>query len=146
MDPRRFLDLARLLKGGPATPESYRSAISRAYYAAFHVGVVSLDAIGIGLNEGPQAHGELPQCLGACQDADLDEARDHLRRLSGRRRRADYRLDDAAAETRKEADLACQEAAEAIRILDQLKRDPGKQAAILAMKQYARARTGIRVS
>jgi hypothetical protein len=40
MDPVRFLDLAKLLKGGTASAEMCGTAIGRAYYAAFTVGVV----------------------------------------------------------------------------------------------------------
>jgi hypothetical protein len=50
VDPRLFLQLAPILKGGPGAPESYRSAISRADYAAFNVGVETLKAIGIQLS------------------------------------------------------------------------------------------------
>ena len=146
MDPRRFLDLARVYKGGHATAESYRSAISREYYAAFNVGVETLNTIGIQLTDGPGAHGELQQCLGVCEDPDLDDARDLLGNLSGRRRRADYRMDAAETETRKEADIACREAAEAIRILEMLINDPSKNAAIIAMKDYARDTRHLRVT
>jgi hypothetical protein len=45
MDPVRFLDLAQLLKGGTPSAEHCRTAIGRAYYAAFNVGVEALKAI-----------------------------------------------------------------------------------------------------
>jgi uncharacterized protein (UPF0332 family) len=144
--PWQFLDLAILLKGGHASPASYRTAVSRAYYAAFHLGVGILRAIGIQLGDGPAAHGELRHCLGASNDADLEDARDLLRSLHARRIRADYRMDDTVVETRKEADLACREATEAKLLFEALSNSPdGKNTAVMAMKQFARHTLGLRV-
>jgi hypothetical protein len=47
MDPVRFLDLAKVLKGGTAAAENDRTAIGRAYYGAFDVGIEALKDIGI---------------------------------------------------------------------------------------------------
>jgi hypothetical protein len=138
VDPRSFLQLALILKGGPGAPESYRSAISRAYYAAFNVGVETLKAIGIPLSEGPAGHGELRHCLGACGDPDLDDAGGLLGTLHGRRRRADYRMDDVDSETRNEADIAYLESRQVIGTLDVLRRDATKDAARTEMTRYAR--------
>jgi HEPN domain len=145
--PGQFFDLAILLKGGPASPQAYRTAISRAYYAVFHLGAVTLKAVGIQIDAGPGAHGQLRNCLGALNDPDLEDARDLLRELHGRRIAADYRLDDARLETRNEADTACQEAADAIAIFEALSKDPAsKDTAVKAMKQYARNTAGLRVT
>ena len=138
MDPRSFLQLALILKGGPAAPESYRSAISRAYYAAFNVGLEILEGIGIHLSEGPAGHGELRHCLGSCGDPDLDDACSLLGTLHGRRRRADYMMDDIDSETRNEADIAYLESRQIIEALDLLRRDPSKDAARAEMRRYAR--------
>jgi hypothetical protein len=138
VDPRSFLQIALILKGGPGSPESYRSAISRAYYAAFNVGVETLRAIGIHLSEGPAGHGELRHCLGACGDPDLDDASGLLGTLHGRRRRADYRMDDVDSESRNEADLAYLESRQIIEALDLLRGDPSKDAARTEMRRYAR--------
>lgn len=146
MRPKQFFDLAILLKGGPASPQSYRTAISRAYYAVFHTGAAALMSIGIQLDAGPAAHGQVRNCLGASDDHDLEDARDLLRELHGRRIRADYRLDNIQVETRNEVDVACQEAAEAIKIFEDFSNDPtSKTAAISAMKEYARNILRVRV-
>jgi hypothetical protein len=138
MDPRSFLHLALILKGGPGAPESYRSAISRAYYAAFNVGVETLKAIGIQLSGGPAGHGELRHCLGAGGDPDLDDASGLLGTLHARRRRADYSMDDVDSETRKEADIAYLESRQIIDALDILRGDASKDAARTEMRRYAR--------
>src|SRR5436190_19982336 len=110
MDPRRFLELALILKGGPKTPQNYRTAINRAYYAAFHVGLETLKAIGIRLHENSNGHGELRNCLGGCSDPDFDKASSRLGRLHSRRVQADYAMNDAQVETRSEAEHAYLEA------------------------------------
>jgi hypothetical protein len=146
MDPRRFLELALILKGGRGTPENYRSAISRAYYAAFNVGVETCKAIGIQLNDGPSGHGELRDCLGACGDSDLDRTSDLLKMLHRRRRQADYRMDDPESETRKEADLAYLESKQIIEAFDELKSEKAKDVARSEMKRYARDVRQLRVT
>jgi hypothetical protein len=84
MDPERFLDLAKLLRGGTASAEMCRTAIGRAYYAAFNVGVGALLDIGIQPNQSPSGHGELRNCLGACNDPELRRANARLGTLHSR--------------------------------------------------------------
>jgi hypothetical protein len=80
----------------------------------------------------------LRHCLGACGDPDLDDASGLLGTLHGRRRRADYRMDDVDSETRNEADIAYLESRQIIGTLDVLRRDASKDAARTEMKRYAR--------
>jgi uncharacterized protein (UPF0332 family) len=138
MDPARFLDLALILKGGHATPESYRTAISRSYYAAFHVGVKALKVVGIRPSDGPGGHGEVVRCLGACGDTDMLKAANRLRTLHGRRLQADYDLNDPGVECRTEADIACIESSQIIDQIDKLISDINKAAARSEMRRVAR--------
>jgi hypothetical protein len=138
MDPMRFLDLAKVLKGGTASAEMCRTAIGRAYYAAFNVGIEALKAIGIQPSQNPSGHGELRNCLGACNDPELRRANARLGNLHSRRIRADYDLSDPVVERRAEADTACHEANEVIDLLNKLKHDASKASARDEMKRYAR--------
>jgi hypothetical protein len=138
MDAARFLDLAKVLKGGTASAEMCRTAIGRAYYAAFNVGVEALVAIGIRPSQNPSGHGELRNCLGASSDPELRRANARLGVLLSRRIRADYDLSDPVVETRAEADTACHEADEAISLLTRLRHDASKDVARDEMKRYAR--------
>jgi uncharacterized protein (UPF0332 family) len=137
MAPERFLDLALILKGGPATAENYRTAISRAYYAAFHVGVAMLETLGIRTTEGPGGHGDVVRCLSACHDHELQEAGVRLRILHSRRRQADYKLTDPNAETRREADLACLDSREIIERIDSLDILGRDAESIFQIRQFA---------
>ena len=130
------LRLALILKGGPAAPSPI-AAQSAGTYAAFNVGVEVLKDIGIHLSEGPAGHGELRHCLGSCGDPDLDDACSLLGTLHGRRRRADYLMDDIDSETRNEADIAYLESRQILESLDLLRRDPSKDAARAEMRRYA---------
>src|SRR5947209_4996678 len=110
MEPMRFLDLALLLKGGHSSPAAFRTSVGRCYYATFNVGVETLKTIGIQLHQNPSGHGELVNCLGACNDAVFRRTSNRLRRLHGRRHLADYDMNDVSVETRSEADHAYLEA------------------------------------
>lgn len=138
MHPTRFLRLAKLLRDGPPDAENYRTAISRAYYAAYHAGREALLAIGIRPSEGPAGHGDVVKCLGGCGDPVLARAGTRLQDLHGRRRKADYSLGDPTAETRAEAQTACLEADHIIGLIDVLLNDPAKAFARSEMKRVAR--------
>ena len=61
MDPREFSKIASALLA-MKVPAANRSAISRAYYAAFNVGVEKLRDLGFNVRRGAAAHGEVVHC------------------------------------------------------------------------------------
>jgi uncharacterized protein (UPF0332 family) len=146
VDPELFLSLALTLKSTPGRPEFYRTAISRAYYAAFNVGTQVLATLGIRLSAGPGGHGELRNCLGACGDAGCLKISSRLATLHTRRRAADYLMDDAAAETQKEAELACLDATEILNGLKALRDHSDKAHTRAEMKRVARDTFQLKVS
>ncbi len=137
MDPRRFLDVALTLKGGPGSAELYRTSIGRAYYAAFNVGVETLWSIGVQCSRGPGAHGELMNCLRGGGDQACQRIGALLQTLHSRRIDSDYEMADPGVETRAEADLACREASAVIIGLDKLRADPSLVQTRADMKVYA---------
>ena len=91
MDPHYFLDLAnRLAKGNEQA--CWRSAASRAYYAAFHVAEAMLHENDLELTTGAKAHTELRHCLNYSGDEHLEQAATELNTLYAARRHADYEL------------------------------------------------------
>jgi hypothetical protein len=91
MDPRNFLDVAFDL-AGEFREADWRSAVSRAYYAAFHVAGQLLQRCSFVVPQGDQAHGFSWIRLANCGDTSGQQAGNELRRLRGARNRADYAL------------------------------------------------------
>ncbi len=97
MKGEEFIALAgRLALAAKAGPADYRSAVSRAYYGAYHVAVEFLKASG---SNPPRSHGEVQRMLARLGRANTTTAAHFLSDLQSRRVRADYLLDFAATET-----------------------------------------------
>jgi hypothetical protein len=93
--PRELMVLAEWLAARPGEPEG-RAAVSRAYYAAFHVARMLVEeGCGIILPGGPEVHKKLQFCLEQSQDAALMKIADRLQSLRDQRNRADYKLTDS---------------------------------------------------
>jgi uncharacterized protein (UPF0332 family) len=81
-----FLDLAHELASRPGEEGALRTAISRAYYAAFHTGRSHLAQAGVGIDRTGRAHQRVRDELGA-RDLLLEQ---FLFRLHDWRKQADY--------------------------------------------------------
>jgi uncharacterized protein (UPF0332 family) len=91
MDPHQFLDVADELSRGLSEAE-WRSAVSRAYYAAFHVARNLFETCGFRVPQAEQAHGYLWLRLSNSGHPDIDQIGPQLRRLRSDRNWADYDL------------------------------------------------------
>jgi len=85
-DWHEFLALADELAARSGDEAAVRTAISRAYYAAFHAGRAYLDRVNIPAELGGRAHWQLRQVLQP-QDPAISET---LARLHDWRKEADY--------------------------------------------------------
>lgn len=103
MDPRAFLIIANRLLDAEQNPQGFRTAISRAYYAAFHVAPELLERVGCGVAKGPQGHGQAQHRLNNSGDQRLADIAGQLGDLHGERIRSDYRLDNVTMENPKGA-------------------------------------------
>ncbi|MGB2937451.1 MAG: HEPN domain-containing protein [Phycisphaerae bacterium] len=90
MTGKEFIGVAQELIGGSAEAH-WRSAVSRAYYAAFHVVGMSL-GVHLKVPKGPSAHGWVRNCLLNSQNSALEAAGSKLADLHRQRLNADYRL------------------------------------------------------
>ncbi len=86
-----FLGLAKNYVSGP-TETDWRSAISRAYYAAFHVARALMGDLGFTTPRADLAHAFLWRRLSNCGYVPLALAGSRLNQLRGERNRADYDL------------------------------------------------------
>ncbi len=95
MDGRNFISLAGKLAAAPAGDEAtYRTAVSRAYYGAFHVARSFLVELGFEPVENANVHAFVRQYLNGSGHPEACVAATHLRRLPAARNRADYQLND----------------------------------------------------
>ncbi len=86
-----FLPLARRLAAG-STEAEWRTAVSRAYYAAFHVARRLLEDVGFRVPRADRAHAHLWLRLSNCGDLGVQAAAEELQNLRNRRNHADYDL------------------------------------------------------
>jgi uncharacterized protein (UPF0332 family) len=131
MDGREFLSLADELAAG-GTAAHRRSALSRAYYAAYHTAYALLSALGIALSRDHRDHERVPRCLQYSDDASLNQAGAILRRLQTLRVKADYHLRDPYPENSDTVDFYLSQARRCIGLLDATPADPAARAALAA--------------
>jgi uncharacterized protein (UPF0332 family) len=114
MDPRQFLEVAAEWSVGTREAE-WRSAASRAYYAAFHVASRLIQRAGFVVPGGERAHGYLWLRLSNSGHIDVDEAGCKLSDLRRIRNQADYDLGLQFPQ-----DLAIDTVAVALQVIDLL--------------------------
>ncbi|MBY0524193.1 MAG: hypothetical protein K2R98_12385 [Gemmataceae bacterium] len=129
MNPRDLLDVAGELCAGSGEAE-WRTAVSRAYFAAFHVARLTLDSVGFDVPRGEAAHAYLWLRLSNAGQVDLAEAGRRLNDLRSQRNWADYNLNRSFPHLH--ASHQVQAAAEIVRMLDEAVTMPAVQTAMTA--------------
>jgi uncharacterized protein (UPF0332 family) len=135
MDFRDYLRLADTLASG-TTEAEWRSACSRAYYAAFHVARTLLLGLRFRVPQADRAHGYLGLRLSNAGVADVAKAAGLLGDLRRDRNRSDY--DDYRTITQALASQNVRFAEEAIKALDAAAVEPVRTQITDAMKIYER--------
>ena len=124
MKPHDFLDLAEALALGDGEAE-WRSAASRAYYAAFHVARLLLENAGFTVPVAEQAHAYLWLRLSNCGHPDVQMAGEDLKKMRGVRNEADYDLQRRFSRERASAQVSL--ASAVIQLLDSVTTLPAVQ-------------------
>jgi uncharacterized protein (UPF0332 family) len=134
MDPEEFLDLAGEWITGTRQGE-WRSAASRAYYAAFHAARRVLIQGGFRVPEAGQAHGYVWLRLQNAGQADIVEAARRLQIARSWRNKADYDLDTPLPE--EDAMKGFNAASDAFHVLTTLAGEPAVLARVVdAIRAY----------
>ena len=133
MNPRDFLTLATALAAG-TTEAAWRSAVSRAYYAAFHAARQLLRDLGFRVPRGDQAHAYLWMRLSNCGGASLQRAGQLLNSLRTERNRADYDIDVPYPQAAAQPELGV--AGQVIQTLDTGRVEPTRTQITNAMRTY----------
>jgi uncharacterized protein (UPF0332 family) len=135
MNWRDFLALAARL-AAEATEADWRTAVSRAYYAAFHVARTLLSDLRFTVPRADRAHQYLVFRLSNSGEASVEQAGRDLETLRRLRNRADY--DETPAVTQPQASAAAQVAQGVIQALDNARQQPARTQIADAMMVYER--------
>ena len=128
MNPRDFYILALKLSKSNQ-PVECRTAINRAYYAAYHVGIEILEDLecGIKISKNAGGHGEVIKFLSNSGDKLTENAATQLNGLLSNRIKSDYRLDYSGVENKETADANVKVALGIIEILEDWSNDDAKR-------------------
>jgi uncharacterized protein (UPF0332 family) len=137
MDPRDFLDIAKKLAGGN-TPAEYRTAVSRAYYATYHVSAEFLKGIGCTILKAPAGHEQVIRNLSNCGDLELAKVGSQLTDLRSQRNSADYRLDDTKYDKQRASQAVTMQSERMIQALDRCGSGARRDEIAKAVKEYQR--------
>jgi uncharacterized protein (UPF0332 family) len=130
MDPRAFRDLAtQLVVSKGANAASFRTAISRAYYASFHVASQTIENLGFPPPKGANAHKQVAQLLQESGENELQSLGGMLGDLHTTRLLADYRLDRSDVETRRSGQSAVETCIQIVDGLEQFMADAARKSA-----------------
>jgi uncharacterized protein (UPF0332 family) len=140
MNGRDFLSLARTLTNQGTEP-ARRTAISRAYYAAFHVARDWLESLGFVFPDSDRSHAYLWLRLQNCGEAAVEDAGRDLQDLRSERNVADYDLHLPVTAVR--AATAIQESTVIIRALDAANVEPTRSRIRDEVKRYERVVLGV---
>jgi uncharacterized protein (UPF0332 family) len=135
MSGREFLLVARDLLAG-STEAGWRSSVSRAYYAAFHVARQRLEEFGFTVPRGERAHAYLWLRLSNCGDPQVQDSGQRLNALRGQRNRADYDVGKAFSHPTADGEVRIAESI--IQIIDAAAVEPTRTQITNAMKIYER--------
>jgi uncharacterized protein (UPF0332 family) len=128
-----YLLLAQQLVAG-TTEAEWRSAISRAYYAAFHAARDLFRELGFATPRAESAHQYLWLRLLNCSNLPVQSAGSDLNSLRGERNLADYDLQRTV--TQNAAIMRVQIAVNIFQLLDTARQQPVRTQITDAMKQY----------
>ncbi len=95
MTPTDFLVLARELAAGNRETD-WRTAVSRAYYAAFHSALAMAIRCGVRFGKSSAAHEKVAYCLEHSGDAEIKAAAQLLGSLRIARNKADYEIENSS--------------------------------------------------
>src|SRR5258708_5236476 len=130
-----FLAVAEMLIQGPTEAE-WRSAVSRAYYAAFHEARQLMQDLRFRVPRGEKAHAYLWLGLFNCREVQAQGGGSDLNQLRTERNRADYDIGQSWLQT--DALLLVQATRRIIQILDAAGIDPTRTQITDAMRVYER--------
>ncbi len=135
MNERDFLRVAAALAGG-LTEAEWRTAVGRAYYAAFHVARRLLEDLSFRVPRADRAHSYLSFRLQNCGDPQVVKAGIDLQKLRQHRNQVDYDLRLSISQSMARQDHVAAE--QIIRVLDAARTGTARAAIVNAIRVYER--------
>src|SRR5271165_6533938 len=136
MNPTDFLDLARRLVTS-GTEAAFRTAVSRAYYGAFHSAVLLIREMGVSLPVGPESHQKVRFCLMESAERPGLQAGDSLQILRKHRNQADYDLDESTIFGAASTLRRIERARDIINLLQECREEPARSRFRVKLRDYA---------
>lgn len=136
MNPTDFLDLADQLATRD-TEAAFRTAVSRAYYGAFHTAAALIREMGVTLPAGPESHQKVRFCLMESGEPPGLQAGDSLQILRQDRNQADYDLDGSTTFSAKTAQQRIRRARAVQTLLHECREEPIRKRFRAKMRDYA---------
>lgn len=137
MDPRDFHKLASDLVKNNASA-NLRTAIGRAYYSVYNVGLEILKGMGFSVRSGPEAHGRIRMQFACCGIAIIEEAASKMGDLHSNRIQADYFLKNKTVENQKTVEAIIKNAESVIIAFDSCNSEPIRTKVTKAIQAYRR--------
>ncbi|WP_425615543.1 HEPN domain-containing protein [Anatilimnocola sp. NA78] len=142
MKADEFLAVAKNLQMGTREAE-WRSAVSRAYYAAFHSALTMITSCGVRFGKSSAAHDKLAMCLQNSGNHEVATAGAKLSSLRAKRNNADYDLQSLAFGSSRVAETQIAIAEEIIAAVHGRQAD---QPLVAAIRSYAKDLLGLTVT
>lgn len=137
MDGNDFIRLAGKLAAVPSADEAtYRTAVSRAYYGAFHLGRSFLIELGIAPVRNANIHAFVRHCLDSSNHHDACQAASHLSHLQAARNLADYELKNPHVGSRSQAMVSVERAAHVASAIEKCQSVDAREAIRRAISEY----------
>jgi hypothetical protein len=124
MEGIEFLQFAAFLAAQNRDEVARRTAVSRAYYGAFHLAREFLEEVGVRVPANATGHGFILLRLENCGHADAREAGSLLSDIRSERNRADYDLSDRRFERIENVRAVIETASEIQRLLLTFRSEP----------------------
>ena len=118
MNPKEFQHLASRLAEHGVSASEFRTAISRAYYAAFNLGFNLLKELGFNIANNREAHKQVYYHFNNSGDSDLIEVATKIDDLRTNRNHADYHLDRDDVEKKQNVKAIVYSAARLIKTME----------------------------
>lgn len=141
MDPLDFISVALRLANSKCEADR-RTAVSRAYYGAFHIARRFLVKSGLCFSQketyGAEIHRKVQYCLAESGNGEAVKASSHLQLLRERRNEADYDLESAEFDTTASALALVRVATQIVDIIQRCQSEPSASEIRAKIRAYAR--------